>query len=136
VGCPKGKKTAAGGPPCGRAILETAVRSLQRRPAHRAQKKWAWRVLLILWVVQGHSLPYAHVKWHPFPVAIIPCLAMGAQSNQRERISPLLLGGGESGSWAGGGWPGRVRAGRSWAVRGLGWLGVGLTKAGVGRGWG
>jgi hypothetical protein len=47
-GCPRGKKTAAGRPPCGRATLQTAVRPFGGWPARRAYKGWAWRARMKL----------------------------------------------------------------------------------------
>jgi hypothetical protein len=42
-GYPRGKKTAAGRPPCGRATPQTAIRPFGGWPARRAYKGWAWR---------------------------------------------------------------------------------------------
>jgi hypothetical protein len=48
VGYPRGKKTAAGRPPCGRATPQTALRPFGGWPAHRAYKGWAWRARMKL----------------------------------------------------------------------------------------
>jgi hypothetical protein len=47
-GYPRGKKTAAGHPPWGRATPQTVVRPFGGWPARRAYKGWAWRARMKL----------------------------------------------------------------------------------------
>jgi hypothetical protein len=48
VGYPRGKKMAAGRPPCRRATPQTAVRPFGGWPARRAYKGRAWRARMKL----------------------------------------------------------------------------------------
>jgi hypothetical protein len=58
VGYPRGKKTAAGRLPTGRAIPQTAVRPFGGWPARRAYKGRAWQARMKLASVRGYPFPY------------------------------------------------------------------------------